>query len=475
MFHALRVKSKDSYFKAQATIRAMAYRGAFRDLKKKEKDEKIEQITQAAKWVKFYNRRTDSFSSGLLPSVERYLQKRKIAYKIRDRRKENPLEAHRFHRVHFLDKIEARPEQIKVIQNALSKGRGILHCATNFGKTEVACAIVSEFERQTGKIPRVFFLIHRVQLVKQTMDRFKKHLGDKIPVAMIGGGKKDIPHRGVLIATTQTANIVMRRVAFDDFMEKCDILFIDEFHINKAAQAYKLVNRCDAPLRFGLSGTIDKTNEIKMKHYVGMTGPVIAEVRNKELVDLGRSAKPILRFVKVKTEKVGGNYGEAYRNGVVRNRNRNRLVISETLRYVDRGFKTLVTVARIKHGRKLARKLSKRDDTLCAFLSGSTPIWAREKTIKRFEQGKIPILIASPIFDVGIDIPEIGAWVNAAGGKGWELVLQRLGRVLRRKKGENRVYITDFADFHNEYLKEHSLARLRYYIDEDIAEMEIIS
>lgn len=474
MFHCLRVRDKNSYFRAQATIKALAYRGVFYGMDEKERKEKMEEITQSAQWVKFYDRRTDSFASGLLPRVQAFLKKREIEYRLRDRRKENPLKEHRFHRVHFLDKIEARPEQVKVIQNALSQGRGILHCATNFGKTEVACAIAAEFLHQTGKVPRILFLIHRKQLVVQTMERFQKHLGKQFPTTMIGAGMKEIPNRGALIATVQTASLLLKSFRFEDFMEKCDILFIDEFHINKAWQAYRIVNRCNAPLRFGLSGTIDKENKIKIMHYMGMTGPIIAEVKNKELVDLGRSARPMIRMVEVHIDPVGGNYAASYKMGVVRSRDRNRLVIREILRYVGKNYRTLVTVARISHGLRIRKILERKTDFPVEFLSGSTQLWKRGKVIKKFEAGKIPVLIASPIFDVGVDIPAIDAWVNAAGGKGWELVLQRLGRVLRKKEGKNRVYISDFVDFHNEYLLQHSMRRVKYYRDEEIAEIKVV-
>lgn len=489
MFESLRVEDKNYYFRARFLIRKLAYR--FRDLDEGEKDEQIEQIKEGARWIKFYDRRSDSFASGLLSGVKSFLKRENIKCKVLDKRKEHPgLSGERFTKLHFRDEIEERDEQTKVIRKALDSKRGILYCATNYGKTEVACGIISEYIVQTGEVPRVFFMIHRKGLALQTLRRFQQHLGDPktmegiqigkkeivVPVNMIGGGQKQIPASGTLVATTQTASILLKQALFRKFLGSCDILFIDEFHINKAWQASRVVDQCAATMRFGLSGTIDKKNRVKMLHYVGMTGPIIAEVRNKELVEKGRSAKPIMRMVEVHAPKLETNsYAQSYREGIVHCQPRNKLVTRETIRYVKRDWRTLVTVARISHGYKLQRMLEKRVEVPVEFVHGKTAMPVRDEIIKRFESGKTPILIASPIFDVGMDVPAIEAWCNAAGGLGWELVLQRLGRVLRKKKGRNRVHISDFIDLHDtKYLLKHSLSRLKYYIHEEIADITIV-
>ena len=149
-------------------------------------------------------------------------------------------------------------------------------------------------------------------------------------------------------------------------------------------------------------------------------------------------------------------------------------MVREALRYVKKDYKTLVTVARISHGLRLQRMLEKRIDLPIEFLYGSSSLDTRNKVIGQFEKGKIGVLIASPIFDTGVDVPAIQSWVNAAGGRGWELVLQRLGRVLRKKEGDNRVFISDFIDTHSVYLMRHSMARLKYYRQEKIADISIV-
>jgi superfamily II DNA or RNA helicase len=474
MFKFLRVKDKNSHWRQRAALKRVAY---FHDVEdEEERHLKIEKLKKSTEWIKFYDRRSDTFATGLLQRVTRRLEKEKIDFKVKDTRKSKPT-FQKIKRFHFKDVVENRKEQIDITNVALEKGCGIIHAATNAGKTEVACAIISEYYRTTGSVPCVLFLIHRAGLVAQTMERFKKHLPSEMRVEMLGAGKKTIGSKSkIVVSTVQTASNLLSSFEFESFQERCDILFIDEFHLNKAWQCSKIVSGNKAVMRLGLSGTIDEKNKVKMLHYVGMTGPIIASVRNKELVSLGRSAKPVIRFIEVESKHIPKEFGFAkgYRLGTVKNGERNRLVVDETIRYLKKDYKTLITVARISHGLRLKGMLENEFDLRVEFLSGSSSLPSRKRTIKDFEKGKVAVLIASPIFDTGVDIPAIQAWVNAAGGRGWELTLQRLGRVLRKKEGDNRVFISDFVDQHNKYLMRHSMARIRHYIREKIADIKII-
>lgn len=468
LYKILRLKDKSAEWRALQFLRRVSWFRRIRDEKKRKK--KIEEVKHQSSYIKFYDKRSSTFASGLVPYVkERFHGK----LEIHDLRKPLPKFDLTFKSFDFQDEeVEVREEQLAMVRKALLLGRGILHCATNSGKTEMACGIIAEYKKQLGKTPRVLLLIHRASLVKQTAERFQKHLDAR--VTMLGAGKKKVPSKGIIVATVQTASNLLKLSKFRKFLEKCNIFIFDEFHLNKAATATRISKFCKAPMRLGLSGTIDERSPAKMMHYVGLTGPILGEIRNKELVEKGRSAKPFIRFREVKCREFE-TYGESYRKGIVRNKERNKAVVEETMRYLKKDFRVLVTVVRIKHGMKLLHRLEQATDVRSQFLSGRTPLPVREKMVNDFKSGRVPILVVSDVFSVGMDIPEIDSWVNAAGGKGWELVLQRLGRTLRAKKdGKNRVYVSDFIDTGNEFLFRHSIARLKYYKKEDIAEIQII-
>ena len=466
MFRCLRVKTKENWFRTRAVLKHSAY---IYNLPEDEQDEEREKIIENSQYVKFYDLRTYSFLSGLLPRVRKFLKKKHIKFKVIDERKPIPPFNISFKKLPF-DGIEDRPEQVDAVKAALEKGRGILGCATNAGKTLISASIIAKVQPK-----RVLYLVHRVGLVDQAAATFEKLL--TLKVTKIGSGKKAVPKQGIIVSTTQTAaNLVESEDSeFLNFLDECDVFIADELHINKAGQATRVANKCSAPFRFGLSGTIREKSKIKMRHYVGMFGPILYRITNKQLVEEGRSARPYIRFVEVDAPEIRGvGFAEAYRQGIVECKERNRAVVREALRYMRKDLPLLIMVSRINHGRCLTKRLKRKVGVPVEFLWGNTPQKKREIVIRKFKQGKVSAIVSSPIFDVGQDIPIIGACVMAGSGKGWELVIQRLGRVLRRKKGSNKVYVTDFIDKHNHHLFKHSLARLRHFRREKIANFTFV-
>ena len=82
------------------------------------------------------------------------------------------------------------------------------------------------------------------------------------------------------------------------------------------------------------------------------------------------------------------------------------------------------------------------------------------------------ILVASTIFDEGVDIPEIDALILAGGGQSYIKNIQRVGRALRPKMHKDYVVIYDFLDGRNpkdkkDYLAQHTRSRIEDYKGQD--------
>ena len=97
------------------------------------------------------------------------------------------------------------------------------------------------------------------------------------------------------------------------------------------------------------------------------------------------------------------------------------------------------------------------------FIAGNTLIEDRVKYIKDFDEGKLPILIASTILQEGISITHMKAMVLACSGKSNVATLQKIGRSLRFKAGEKeQVSYYDFFDT-AKFLSKHSKMRINLY------------
>ena len=79
---------------------------------------------------------------------------------------------------------------------------------------------------------------------------------------------------------------------------------------------------------------------------------------------------------------------------------------------------------------------------------------------------KIDCVLASKIFDIGVDIPSLAGLVIACGGKSTVKALQRVGRVIRKYPGKKFAVVIDFYD-QATYLDNHSKTRYKIYKSED--------
>ena len=143
---------------------------------------------------------------------------------------------------------------------------------------------------------------------------------------------------------------------------------------------------------------------------------------------------------------------------------RNGLVLNAAKALVTKGYQTLVLFNSLKHGKILYELFE--EHMSCAILDGSNSKEEREKVKKDLMNHKIDCVLASRIFDIGVDIPSLSGLVIACGGKSTVKALQRVGRVIRKYPGKKFAVVIDFAD-QAPYLDNHSKARYRIYTSED--------
>lgn len=256
-----------------------------------------------------------------------------------------------------------------------------------------------------------------------------------------------------------------------DFLKSVRVMIPDESHHSKADTWFNNLSLCEnADYRIGLTGTVDKKDEMGYQRLQALFTRVIAKVTNEQMIDQGVSSKPIIRVVPMveprDIEQVD-NYLEAYRLGIVENDARN-----ETIAKLAVGYKlrkpggVLISVKEIDHGDRILEKLQDMNADV-GFIHGNSDIEHRTNTLHKFAQGELDILIASTIIDEGVDMKSIGCMVLAAGGKSMRQQLQRIGRGLRLNGIDgNRVMVFDFEDKTNKFLLSHSKARKKIFKEE---------
>ena len=416
-----------------------------------------------------FGKETGTFPKGLQSKVEQLLVELKLKYKVTDLRKKvlPPPDASKI-APGMLKGITLRDYQVDAVKAAVTVGNGILWLATNAGKTEVAAAVIKVYERKT------LFLVGKKGLLSQARDRIALRLGT-IPehIGIIGDGRCELEKPITVAIINSVSRKGKNYEAIKKYLKTVEVLFIDEGHHAKATTWYKIINLCTAQFRFILSGTpFGSGNGLMVEATVG---PVIARVSNDTLVSLGVSAKPTIEILEVNEPEIEKQpfmtWDVVYKEGITRNTYRNNLVATKAAQFAAEGKPCLILVKELWHGDLIATMLKSRK-VKHEFVHGQMPISMVEAAKQRFEARKNPVLIASPIFDEGVDVPAIKALIIADGGKSIRSVLQKIGRGLRQKAGENTLSVVDFADLTHKWLAKHSMERIAIYEDENFQVVE---
>ncbi len=354
-----------------------------------------------------------------------------------------------------------RGYQHDAVVKASIRKRGVLWLPTGAGKTEIAIGI-------TRVMPgNWLFLVHRDTLREQTAERYKLRTGLTPQV----WGKGQIDHTNVwrepfTVATFQSLKAGLHRStpevkqATEKLLEEADGLIIDECHVCPADSFWQITMKCAAQWRFGMSGTPLARGDRKAVYAVGALGPLIYRIRPEVLIQAGVLARPRIEFKKVPHEP--GTYGRwatIYRHEIVQYTPRNQL-IADTVSTADKPC--LVFVSQLEHGKDLLKRI-KAYGINAEFVFGEKPLDYRKAVVSRLERGDIDVLIASVIFQEGIDIPCLASVVMAAGGKSEIGVVQKIGRGLRVQPGKTTCTIHEFYDEGIEVLEKHTKARIKTY------------
>jgi superfamily II DNA or RNA helicase len=363
--------------------------------------------------------------------------------------------------------ISLRDYQQEAVEAALLKERCIISAVTNAGKTEIAAGIMARMPCNT------LWLTHRENLLYQTKERLESRLGEKVGILH----QTTFSPQRITVAMVPTLHrrLTSKRKPVKNqmkgFVSTIGMMFLDECHHGSSTTWKTIAKNCDAFYRFGLSATPLLREEIENIWLIGLTGEQIETVTNKELIERGISARPKI-FVLHNYISVTGTYQYVYQKGVEENLARNCAIGLFARESNKRGEPCLTLVNTIRHG----ECVMKRMPAGTVFLAGKDDVGMRINTLKQLASGSIPGIVATPIFDEGVDAPAIKVLILAAAGKSQIRLLQRLGRGMRQKtEGENKLTVYDFEDRGNKYLEHHGACRRRVYLEEgfDVAYISV--
>jgi superfamily II DNA or RNA helicase len=355
--------------------------------------------------------------------------------------------------------IRLREDQVEVVNKFLQNPQCLQEIATGFGKT-ITTATLAKICESYG---RTFTIVPNKSLVEQTEEDF---INCGLDVGVYYGDRKDL-HKTHTIATWQSLNILDKKsknqehdiLTLAEFLDGVKTIMVDEVHMAKATVLRNLLtqNFCNAPIRWGLTGTVPK-DDFEAEQIFASLGPVVHQVAAHELQEKGVLSECHVNITQLIDLPEFTSYAEEYKYLVT---DEDRMIfISKFINGVAQSGNTLVLVNRIETGKFIVNEIP---DSV--FISGEVKTKDRKSEYDEIKTVDNKIIVATyGVAAVGINIPRIFNLVMVESGKSFTRVIQSIGRGIRRADDKDFVQIWDITST-CKYAKKHLTARKKFYKD----------
>jgi superfamily II DNA or RNA helicase len=415
-----------SYIDKQQTFKSYSWSGVYEPIRKY-----------------LVNRKSKAFPTGLLPFVRtnfpdwEYIDERE---KVEVDWQPFPVE---------MDYKEGH--QAIALQKMIDMKRGTIEGITAMGKSYLEAGFASVFEHP------VLIISHRKEIAKNILEKCQDIVGiDDVGCVFANKVK---PNR---VTVGMIGSLTSRMDDLKSWMSSIKAILVDEsHHCSVGSQYFTFIQACtNAYYRYGLTASPWREQGDTLAIFA-LTGPVIYTYAYAQALEEG-VVVPIEVYMTSINSNISmpilDNFKLVYDRGIVFNDDRNDQIAKIIKHLYSKGENTLVLVWRTEHGRLISERLG---EVPHEYIHGTSP--NRESAKVAFERGDNQVLIASSIYDEGVDIERVQNVIVAAGYKAPRLSIQRIGRGMRPSKGKERCRVFDFFDTCHNNLQKHSQERLKFY------------
>lgn len=326
----------------------------------------------------------------------------------------------------------------KAMHALKEKNRALVVMASGLGKTVVAGFCVKELLRRG----RGLFLCHELGILKQAMAVFRSILGPDKTLAPFHGSEKTSEEVDVLFATFQTMRAWAEYFPIDYF----NFIVVDESHHSKAPTYDNVIESFKTRALLGITATPDREDEQDIRQIFGeevvnytleqgiaygWLTPVEYWIMNDYL-----DKKALERLVKESREKKKRITRSMINRSVFIKRRDDEIARIIT----EHKQKAIIFCSTIQHANHFVNFLPDAR----VYHSGCKEA-DNEETLEAFKAGKIRYLVAVNKLNEGVDIPEVELIVFLRATRSRTVLLQQLGRGLRKFPGKRKVTVLDFV------------------------------
>lgn len=322
--------------------------------------------------------------------------------------------------------INLRPYQLALKNKAReafkNNKRVILLAPCGSGKTVIASSIMQDAIKKGNK---VWFIVHRSELMKQANDTLERY---------------GIPKKNLEVYMVQSLAHKL-----DKIKEEPNLIIVDECQHSSSSTYRKIINQYPNAYILGLSAT---PTRLTGKPLGDIYETIISEVTAKQLIEMKYLADysyyaPELNIdfnnIKIKA----GDYDTEDVNRVMSKAKIYGDII-KTYKKLANNKKTILYCASIEYSKKMEKLFSENGYKIKHF-DGTTPEKERQQIVEDFRNNKIQMLTNVDLIGEGFDVPDCECVLLLRPTQSLNLFIQSSTRCLR-KNGDKKAIIIDYVN-----------------------------
>lgn len=347
--------------------------------------------------------------------------------------------------------IKPRKYQETVIQESLvlfneGKARLLIEMATGLGKTYTVAHLLKQILRE-GKVKRILFLAHQVEILLQSVTAFKNVLGIGTYSFSACFGGADPEHTDFVFGSFDTLFSKIATLEKETF----DVVIVDEAHHTPAITYATVVKHFHPKLLVGLTATPFREDN---KDVLAFFGGSAGHVGKYDLAWALRHNKLAFPKYLVLLDDLDQSRIDQLSEGMSISDLDQHLFLhkkdEEVVRIIEKTVKDkpisnpkgIVFCRSIKHINYLIQFFPAGSAT---FVHSQMTDQQRWQNIRDFREGNYRYILVRDLFNEGIDIPETNLLVFMRYTGSHTIWLQQLGRGLRKTPNKDYVYVLDFV------------------------------
>ena len=335
-------------------------------------------------------------------------------------------------------------------ERAHGRCRNLVVAATGTGKTVVAAFDFRNTCRIQGGRPRLLFVAHREEILRQALRTYREVLRDPDFGELLAGGHQ--PERADHLFTT-IDSLTSRDLLATFGADYWHTVVVDECHRLAADRFHAFVTAVRPRLLLGLTATPERSDGQAITTYFDPRpdGSPAVELRLWHALDLQLLAPfeyyacdDATDFSDVPWDRPGER--EAIDNLVTGNDVRAKLVVNEWRRLAadPHRSKALVFCVSVAHAQFMTDWLN-RADIPAACVVGTTADEERRRAPQRLLNGDLNALVTVDLYNEGVDLPLVDTLLLLRPTQSPVLFQQQIGRGLRLSPGKESCLILDFV------------------------------